>query len=148
MTARRTAILAEARRWIGTPFVHGQSRIGAGCDCLGLVLGVWRAQYAAARVTPPFYGSDGGNRQEAEALRQGLSQHLNEIAPEAAQPADVVLFRLRDAAPARHLGLLSMRDGDWSLIHAHEAFGVLEDRFSENWRRRAVAAFAWPGETR
>jgi len=36
-------IVAEARRWIGTPYRHQASLIGVGCDCLGLVRGIWRA---------------------------------------------------------------------------------------------------------
>ena len=37
------AIVAEARSWIGTPYRHQTSVKGIGCDCLGLVRGVWRA---------------------------------------------------------------------------------------------------------
>ena len=29
-------------RWIGTPYRHQASLKGVGCDCLGLVRGVWR----------------------------------------------------------------------------------------------------------
>lgn len=36
----RAAIVAEARRWLGTPYRHQASVIGAGADCLGLVRGV------------------------------------------------------------------------------------------------------------
>ena len=39
----RARVVAEARMWIGTPYVHQASALGAGCDCLGLVRGVWRA---------------------------------------------------------------------------------------------------------
>ncbi len=35
-------IVASARGWIGTPYVHQASTKGAGCDCLGLLRGVWR----------------------------------------------------------------------------------------------------------
>jgi len=31
-----------ARSWIGTPYVHQASVKGVGCDCLGLLRGVWR----------------------------------------------------------------------------------------------------------
>ena len=43
----RRAILTEARDWIGTPYQHQASLKGAGCDCLGLVRGVWRARTRA-----------------------------------------------------------------------------------------------------
>ena len=35
-------ILTEARSWIGTPYRHQASLKGIGCDCLGLLRGVWR----------------------------------------------------------------------------------------------------------
>ena len=38
-------IVREARTWLGTPYLHQASVRGAGCDCLGLVRGVWRALY-------------------------------------------------------------------------------------------------------
>ena len=37
------AILAECRAWIGTPYRHQASVKGVGCDCLGLLRGIWRA---------------------------------------------------------------------------------------------------------
>ncbi|NCO16648.1 MAG: peptidase, partial [Alphaproteobacteria bacterium] len=45
MSAFQARIVAEARRWIGTPYVHQSSARGAGTDCLGLLRGVWRALY-------------------------------------------------------------------------------------------------------
>ena len=48
------AALVEARRWLGTPYRHQASRMGVGCDCLGLVRGVWRSLYGAEpEATPP-----------------------------------------------------------------------------------------------
>ena len=35
-------VLAEARSWLGTPYRHQGGRKGVGCDCLGLVRGVWK----------------------------------------------------------------------------------------------------------
>jgi cell wall-associated NlpC family hydrolase len=43
MTLTCSAIVAEARSWIGTPYQHQASLKGVGCDCLGLLRGVWRA---------------------------------------------------------------------------------------------------------
>lgn len=52
----RADALAEARKWIGTPYHHQASRAGVGCDCLGLVSGVWRALYGDEPQTLPPYG--------------------------------------------------------------------------------------------
>ena len=51
----RAAIIAEARGWIGTPYCHQASLKGAGCDCLGLIRGVWRALYGAEPEAPGPY---------------------------------------------------------------------------------------------
>ena len=48
--AARKEALGIAYSWIGTPYRHQASRKGVGCDCLGLVLGVWRELYGA-RIT-------------------------------------------------------------------------------------------------
>ena len=42
MAIDRDAIVAAARGWIGTPYVHQASVKGLGCDCLGLLRGLWR----------------------------------------------------------------------------------------------------------
>jgi len=39
---RREDIVEAARAWLGTPYHHQASLRGVGCDCLGLVRGVWR----------------------------------------------------------------------------------------------------------
>ena len=54
----RSDILCEARRWIGTPYRHQGSCRGAGCDCLGLVRGVWRAIHGTEPEAPPPYNRD------------------------------------------------------------------------------------------
>ena len=45
--ALRQALVAEARAWLGTPYRHQAALRGVGCDCLGLVRGVWRAVHGA-----------------------------------------------------------------------------------------------------
>ena len=54
----RGLALAEARRWIGTPYRHQASCLGAGCDCLGLVRGIWRSLYRDEPQTVPAYQRD------------------------------------------------------------------------------------------
>ena len=50
----RVAIVAEARSWIGTHYRHQQSLKGVGCDCLGLLRGVWRAVYGQEPEPTPL----------------------------------------------------------------------------------------------
>ncbi len=49
----RAAIVVTARLWIGTPYLHQASLRGIGCDCLGLLRGVWRDLYGPEPEAPP-----------------------------------------------------------------------------------------------
>ncbi|KAB2949447.1 MAG: hypothetical protein F9K19_23780, partial [Rhizobiaceae bacterium] len=49
-TGRR--VLEAAIGWIGTPYRHQASRKGVGCDCLGLVRGIWRELYGSEPEAP------------------------------------------------------------------------------------------------
>jgi len=144
MTADRCSeALAEARRWLGTPFCHRASVRGAGADCLGLVRGVWRALDDREPGVPPPYAPDWAETAGDERLQQALARHLFRRPAEAARAGDVLLFRIREAGPAKHLGILS-RAAPGAFIHAYPRHGVVETALSAPWARRAVAAFAFP----
>jgi NlpC/P60 family putative phage cell wall peptidase len=53
-------IVAAARRWLGTPYHDQASVIGVGCDCLGLVRGVWRELVGPELFPIPPYSRDWG----------------------------------------------------------------------------------------
>lgn len=142
-----SAVIAEARRWIGTPYVHGASARGAGADCLGLIRGVWRALCGAEPEVPPPYAASWSVADRDETLWRRLARHLVERASADAAPGDVLLLRMRDGAAARHLGVLADGDaGAPTLIHAYSGRGVVESSLGSAWRRRVVAAFRFPGE--
>ena len=50
---RPELVVKAARAWLGTPYRHQASTLGAGCDCLGLLRGVWRALYGDEPVAVP-----------------------------------------------------------------------------------------------
>ncbi len=145
--ARAAAVVAAARRWIGTPYVHQASCRGAGCDCLGLVRGVWREVVGAEPASLPPYSADWGEVQGAELLWQGARRLMRELPAAAARPGDVLLFRMRAGAVAKHLGILSRGTAEAAgcFIHAYAGHGVVESPLSAPWRRRLVAAFRLPG---
>lgn len=138
----RQVILAEARDWIGTPYQHQASAKHAGCDCLGLVRGVWRALYGQEPEAAPPYTPDWAERAGAETLLAAARRHLVEIKISEAQPGDVLLFRMDGAAPAKHAAIL---DDGGCIIHAYWARAVVCSRFAPWWRARLAAAFSFPG---
>ena len=135
-----SAVVEEARRWIGTPYVHQASVRGAGCDCLGLIRGVWRAVRGAEPEAVPRYTPDWDEMQGTEALLSAAARHMARAAGPLA-PGQVLLFRMRDGAVAKHLGILSRAGDAPAFIHAYSGHGVLESPLSRPWARRIAARF-------
>lgn len=136
-----------ARGWIGTPYLHQASLRGAGCDCLGLLRGVWREVLGTEpEVTPP-YTHDWSEPQGDERLWRAARRHLRAKPLGVAAPGDVLLFRMREGAVAKHLGLQAETGAQASFIHSYSGHGVIESALSAPWARRIVARFAFPEET-
>ena len=136
-----TGIVRIARGWIGTPYVHQASVKGAGCDCLGLLRGVFRELCGEEAETPPPYSPDWAEASGAETLYSAMLRHLNEIDLSALRPGDIALFRMVPRGPAKHCGIVALRDGRFSLIHARQNKRVSEEIFSAFWRRKLAFAF-------
>lgn len=143
----RPDIVAAARTWTGTPYVHQASCKGAGCDCLGLLRGVWRDLFGKEPEVPPPYTPDWAERCRAETLRDAAARHLVPIAVDAAGPGDVLLFAFREHLPAKHCALLttSIEDPAAKILHAHENLPVAEVALFDGWRPRVRFAFQFPG---
>jgi NlpC/P60 family putative phage cell wall peptidase len=138
----RAAIVIETRAWIGTPYRHQASLKGVGCDCLGLVRGVWRALYGAEPETPPPYAADWAEAAAGEPLAEAALRHLTPVARENIAPGDVLLFRWRAGLAAKHLGIVTAAA---RMVHAHEGAAVAEVALAPWWRRRIAYAFGFPG---
>lgn len=137
----RSDIVAAAREWLGTPYHHQASLRGAGCDCLGLVRGVWRDLFGEEPEAPPPYARAGADCSGEETLALAAARHLHAVEPVAARPGDVLLFRWRDHAPAGHCAILSGPD---TMIHAHDGAAVCEVAVAPWWRRHLAYAFSFP----
>lgn len=138
----RAAIIAEARAWIGTPYRHQASLKGVGCDCLGLVRGVWRACVGAEPERPPAYAPDWAEASGTETLQLAAARHLVAVAPDRFTGGDVLLFRWRDGLIAKHAAIATC---DGTMIHAHDGAAVCEVALTPWWRRRLAYAFRFPG---
>jgi NlpC/P60 family putative phage cell wall peptidase len=133
-------VVDAARMWLGTPYVHQASVLGAGCDCLGLVRGIWRNLHGPEPIAPPPYTRDWGEAGGVEVLAGAARQFLLEIPIGAAGPGALILFRMARGASAKHCGIRS----ETGLIHAYEGAGVIEEPWSPIWARKAAFAFHYP----
>ncbi|MBU2533003.1 MAG: C40 family peptidase [Alphaproteobacteria bacterium] len=140
----RCDLVRIARSWKGTPYHHQAAVRGIGADCLGLLRGVWREVYGGEAETPPPYTRDWAEARADEDLIDAAARHLSPVPVAAARPGDVLLFRMRKGAPAKHVGLLATPD---TFIHAMEGVPVAEVALQAWWRRRIAVAFSFPGAT-
>jgi len=146
MSGQGARIVTAARGWLGTPYRHQAACRGAGCDCLGLVRGIWREVKGAEPERPPAYSMDWAEPARQEALWQAAARHLRAKALRDEAAGDVILFRMREGGIAKHLGIVAETGARATFIHAYSGHGVVETALSTPWRRRIVARFQFPEE--
>lgn len=144
MATNRERAEALARDWIGTPYHHQASTKGAGTDCLGLIRGIYRELFGVEPETPPPYSAAWTETGLREPLLEAADRHLHRLLdPSLAHPGDVLFFRMREGAVAKHCGLM-IQGG--RMIHAQSGVGVVEVTLGEAWARRLAAAYSFdPG---
>ena len=135
-------IITTARGWIGTPYLHQASLKGIGCDCLGLIRGVWRETHGHEPESAPPYSPDWAEADDTEFLADAARRHLVEVPYTEFIAGDVLLFRWRDYLPAKHAGIAS---SPTSMIHAQDGACVSEIALSKWWLARLAFAFRFPG---
>jgi NlpC/P60 family putative phage cell wall peptidase len=59
-------------------------------------------------------------------------------------PGDVLLFRMRPGAVAKHLGILADAGPVPAFIHAYSGHGVVISPLSGPWQRKIAAVFRFP----
>lgn len=138
----REEIVVAARRWIGTPYHHQASLIAIGCDCLGLVRGVWRDVIGPEPERAGAYTPDWAEAGREERLIEAGLRWFVPVDTWAFEAGDVLVFRWRDGLPAKHLGIATSHG---TMIHAHDGACVCEVAIGPAWRRRIACAFAFPG---
>jgi NlpC/P60 family putative phage cell wall peptidase len=135
-------ILNAAADWIGTPYSHQASLKGVGCDCLGLIRGIWRELYSEEPEEPGPYAPDWAERSGTERLAEAALRHFGPpIARDEMREGDVLLFRFRPEVAAKHLGILA---GEGRFIHAYEQAGVISSALVPSWARRIAAVHRFP----
>lgn len=111
---------------------------------MGLLRGVWAEITGDPLIAVPTYTADWSEPQGDERLWHGLAERLAERCQQDAQAGDVLLFRMRQGAVAKHIGIQAEIGRCPTFIHAYQGHGVRESALSVPWQRRLVARFACP----
>jgi NlpC/P60 family putative phage cell wall peptidase len=138
----RDDVVAAARAWVGTPYRHQAATLGAGCDCLGLLRGVWRALYGSEPAVPRYRADWRDTRHSGELL--ALADRLLVRSGDTGQAGQVVLFQLGRTPMPKHCGILVDAG---RFVHAQEGIGVVEANLTDGWRKRIARSYDFPGVT-
>ncbi len=126
--AERAAVVAEARRWIGTPYHHAADIHGAGVDCGMLIVRVFVDNGLCAPFDPRPYPADWHLHRSEERYLGFVFDRCREV--DAAQPGDVVVFRYGRCYS--HGGIVTCRD-PLAFVHAYRpARRVVEEELAQN----------------
>lgn len=145
-------VVSTARGWLGTPYHHQGAVKGAGCDCLGFIRGVFHELHGFTPEDPPAYTMNWGEYGREELMLEASRRHLVEVA--VAEPGhvlpidkqkwevgDVLLFRARIGAVAKHCAIVS---GEDMMLHSYSGVGVTETSIGI-WKNRTAGVFKFPG---
>lgn len=122
------AIALEAQGWIGTPF-HWQGRVKqVGCDCKGLIAGVFAALSLPEAASLEALADDYGQVVPVARLQAGLAALFLRVTQ--SQDGDIVLLVL--GGKPQHLGLIA---GE-RLIHCYPSgpAQVVSAPYGHAWR--------------
>lgn len=135
------AVVDEALSWVGTPYRHQASRKHVGCDCLGLLRGVWRELLGCEPEPVEPYSPDWAEAGGRDRLLDAARRHCRERPAAEPSAGDVILFRWRAGLPAKHIGIMT---GEGAFAHAYEGSAVVVSALVPQWRRRIAGVFALP----
>ncbi len=142
----REQIIAKAREWLDTPFVHQGCKKGKGCDCLGLILGVGEELgikfngIPLKRYAPANYS----RTPNGLLLKQRLDALLKKKEKKDIKPGDIFLMNF--GSNPQHLGFFSNYENDSAalgLIHCYSQTGkVVEHRLTKFWHEKIEQVYS------
>ena len=142
MRVTREEIVAEARSWIDTKWVHQACLKNVAADCVGLIRGVYEGITGQVVTVSIDYPATWHLFKAEERLYTEVKRYLVEISAAEARPGDVLLFGF-GKGPAHHAGIMASTD---TFIHAWADVGkVTETRLDDFWQKNIRAAFRYPG---
>lgn len=133
-------LIRIARSWMGTPYIHQQATKGAGCDCIGLLRGVFK-EYTGNTVPIPPYSADWAESNPEETMYNLVRTYIRQIPIIELAPGDMALFRMTPKGAAKHCGLISEVNGKTTIIHARHGRKVSEEILSPYFYKKLAFVF-------
>lgn len=126
-------IVAEARRWLRTPYHHQADVLGVGVDCAMLPVRVFSALgLIPADVDPRPYAPDWHLHRSEEIYLGWVKRFADQV--ETPQVGDLALFRVGRCYS--HGGLIEAIEPELYMIHASQEAGRVERAEVRRWTDR------------
>jgi cell wall-associated NlpC family hydrolase len=144
-------LVAAARHWIGTPYVHQHRTRGHAVDCVGLIIGAGLDAGVLPGWSPEAWSrySRYGRAPNPEHMTRAINEFLCplDLDPRTPAPdASVAFIGWRDHMPMHLAIMATAEDGRRTMIHAFAHIGkVVEHGFDAPWPDRVVSWWSYPG---
>jgi NlpC/P60 family putative phage cell wall peptidase len=131
----RSEIVAEARKWVGTPYHHKGRVLGHGVDCFGVIEMVGRAFHVSIPENIQY-----SRIPDAMELLAYMDTYARGIPVNEAQEGDILIIPFM--RELRHMAIKT----DKGMIHAYEPMGmVVEHSINPAWQKMIRRAYQYPG---
>lgn len=131
-TQQREIVIAEARRWLKTPYQHRQHLMGVGVDCAWLLIEVYFVAGLMPMIDPGAYAQDWHLHRSEERYLHWLELYGQQI--ETPQAGDVAVWQF-----GRTFSHGAIVLSEHQVIHAYRDIGVeLADMREEHLASRPV----------
>jgi len=140
----REAVVAEALRWVGTPFHHAARMRGVGVDCANLLIGVFNAVGLVPAIDPGYYPQDWHMHRDEPRFLATLREYADPLPPgEMPRPGDIAMFKYgRHAAHGAIVTAWPVVAHAWrdvgAVVLTEADRGPLGERLDSLWRLRGI----------
>lgn len=135
-------VVERAQSWLGTAYRHQGAQKSVGCDCLGLIRGLWAEIYGIVPETPQPYALDWAECNQTERMYQAAVRYFGTpLDLSDMHPGCLILFRWHKTSVMKHVGIMSQSH---AFIHAYDRVGVTQSTLVPSWRKRIAAVFEFP----
>lgn len=139
--AWRSKIVGVAKSWIDTPYHHGAKVKGVGCDCFGLIRGIWEEIYSGPEPEqPPVYTRDWAEASGEEHMLAAADRWMQKVDVADMFSGDVIMFRYAEGFIAKHAGILIE---DCRMIHAMDGRSVVNVYMGSWWKNRIAGVYSF-----
>lgn len=118
--SERSAVVAEARSWVSTPYHHYSAIKGVGADCAMILEAVYSAVGVIPHIDIPEYSPQWFLHQDAEIYMSFVTQHAWPTPKPL--PGDIALWHVGRCFAH---GAIIVDPGWPAIIHAYQPAGIV-----------------------